>query len=140
MCKSQRDIELEQQRQWRASKKERDSIKRLHNAMNLQPPCSPISPSPPETEIPSMETRVQGYVDSGYFEQYGNIFYPDVGDPCHAPPPPLGEGVFGPYPGYFYGEIGPSHEPPRPSEADQFAARMSDAVFGSHCDDQSPLG
>ena len=56
--------------------------------MNLQPPCSPISPSPPETEIPSMETRVQGYVDSGYFEQYGNIFYPDVSDPCHAPPPP----------------------------------------------------
>ena len=32
--------------------------------MNLQPPCSPISPSPPEAEIPSIEERVQGYVDS----------------------------------------------------------------------------
>jgi hypothetical protein len=58
MCKSQRDIELEQQRQWRASKKERDSIKRMHSVMNIQPSCSPISASPPETEIPSVEDRV----------------------------------------------------------------------------------
>jgi len=68
MCKSQRDIEVEQQRQWRASKKERDSVKMMHNAMNLQPPRSPISPTPPEPVIPSVEERMQGYANSGYFE------------------------------------------------------------------------
>ena len=107
--------------------------------MNLQPPHSPISPSPPEAEIPSVEARVQKYVDSRYFEQYGHIFYPDVSGPSHAPPPPPREGVFGTYPEYFYGGIGPSHEPSRPSVADQFAARISDAVFGHHWDDHSPL-
>jgi len=105
MCKSQRDIEVEQQRQWRASKKERDSVKMMHNAMNLQPPRSPVSPSPPEVVIPSVEDRVQGYVDSGYFEQYGHIFYPDVSGPSHAP----GEGVFGTYLEYFSGGGGLSH-------------------------------
>ena len=84
MCKSQRDIDVEQQRHWRASKKERDFVKMMHNAMNLQPPRSPISPSPPKAEIPSVKERVQGYADSGYFEQ----FYPDVGGSSYAPPPP----------------------------------------------------
>ena len=51
----------------------------MHNAMNLQPPRSPISPSPPEVEIPSVDARMQGYMDAGYFEQYGHIFYPDIG-------------------------------------------------------------
>ena len=128
MCKSQRDIEVEQQRQWRASKKERDSVKMMHNAMNLQPPRSPVSPSPPEAVIPSVEDRVQGYVDSGYFEQYGHIFYPDVSGPSHAP----GEGVFGTYPEYFSGGGGPSHESSRPSAADQLATRLFDVVFGHH--------
>lgn len=140
MCKSQRDIEVEQQRQWRASKKERDSVKMMHNAMNLQPPRSPVSPSPPEAVIPSVEDRVQGYVDSGYFEQYGHIFYPDVSGPSQAPPPPPGEGVFGTYSGHFYEGEGPSHESSRPSAADQFATRLSDAVFGHHWDDHSSLG
>ena len=56
--------------------------------MNIQPPRSPISPSPPETVIPSVEERMQGYADSGYFEQYGHIFYPDVGGSSYDPPPP----------------------------------------------------
>ena len=115
-------------------------MKMMHNAMNLQPPRSPISPSPPEVEIPSMETRVQGYVDSRYFEQYGHIFYPNVSGPSHAPPPPRGEGVLGAYPEYFYGGAGPSHEPSRPSAADQFASHISDAVFGHPWDDRSSLG
>jgi len=51
----------------------------MHNAMNLQLPCSPISPSPPEVEIPSVDARIQSYMDAGYFEQYGHIFYPDIG-------------------------------------------------------------
>ena len=72
----------------------------MHNAMNLQPPRSPISPSPLEVKIPSVDARLQGYQDAGYFEQYGHIFYPDTsatpstpapGDvffgPSHAPPP-----------------------------------------------------
>ena len=88
MCKSQRDIEVEQQRQWRVSKKERDSMKMMHNAMNLEPPRSPISPTPPEPVTPSVEEMVQGYADSGYFEQFGHIFYPDVGGSSYAPPPP----------------------------------------------------
>ena len=99
--------------------------------MNLQPPRSPVSPSPPEAVIPSVEDRVQGYVDSGYFEQYGHIFYPDVSGPSHAPPPPPGEGVFGTYSEHFYEGEGPSHESSRPSTADQFATRLSDAVFAT---------
>jgi len=80
MCKSQRDIEVEQQRQWRASKKERDSIKMMHNAMNLQPPRSPISPTPPEAEIPSVPDpdRIREYLGSDNFKQYSSMFYPDV--------------------------------------------------------------
>jgi len=58
MCKSQRDIEVEQKRQCRPGKKERDSIKMMHNAMNPQPPRSPISPSPLEVDIPSVPDRI----------------------------------------------------------------------------------
>jgi len=64
-------------------------------------------------------------VDSGYFEQYEHIFYPDVGATSSAPPP--GEGVFGPY---TFNGARSSHQPPRTSEADQITARMSDAIFG----------
>ena len=60
--------------------------------MNLQPPRSPISPSPPEVEIPSVDARMQGYQDAGYFEQYSHIFYPDFGATSSPAP---GEGVFG---------------------------------------------
>ena len=43
-------------------------------------------------------------------------------------------------PDTFMGEVGPSHEPPRPSEAEIIAARASDAIFGTHWnDDQSPF-
>ena len=79
-------------------------------------------------------------MDSGYFEQYGHIFYPDVSGPSHAPPPPPGEGVFGTYPEYFSGGGGLSHMSSRPSAADQLATRLSDAVFGHHWDDHSSLG
>ena len=79
-------------------------------------------------------------MDSGYFEQYGHIFYPDVSGPSHAPPPPPGEGVFGTYLEYFSGGGGLSHMSSRPSAADQLATRLSDAVFGHHWDDHSSLG
>ena len=97
--------------------------------MNLQPPRSPISPSPPEVEIPSVEARVQRYMDAGYFEQYGHKFYPDVGATSSTPLP--GEGVFGPY--TFHG-AGSSHQPTRTSEADQITTTMSDVIFGGPYD------
>ena len=78
--------------------------------MNLQLPRSPISPSPPEVKIPSVRARMQGYMDAGYFEEYGHIFYPDVGTTSSTPAP--GEGVFGPY--TFYGAAGPSGSAPFP--------------------------
>ena len=143
MCKSQRDIEVEQQRQWRASKKEQDLIKLMHNSMNIQPPRSPISPSPPEVEIPSVEDRVGRYFSFWYFEQYGNLFYLDVGASSSFVPPPPGQDVFGTYLEYSYGAARTSYEPHRPSEADQFTARASNAVFappfGTHWSDQSSL-
>ena len=157
MCKSQRDIEVEQQRQWRASKKERDSIKRMHSAMNIQPPRSPISPSPPETVIPSVEERMQGYADSGYFEQYGHIFYPDVGGSSYDPPPPppdsYGPGAssaaapfYAPPPPPLFGSssfgsasssmMAPLHStqaaPHGLSAGELAAARLSDALFAPH--------
>ena len=82
----------------------------MHNAMNLQPPHSPISPSPPEVEIPSVEARVQGHMDAGYFEQYGHIFYPDIGATSFTPTPV--EGVFGSF--TSYGAAGPSESAPFP--------------------------
>jgi len=127
----------------------------MHNAMNLQPPRSPISPTPPEPVIPSMEEMVQGYADSGYFEQFGHIFYPDVGGSSYAPPSPppdsYGPGasttaapIFAPLPPYFGGssfgsaststmaplygiQSGPQHTS---SAADMEATRISDALFG----------
>ncbi|KAG2612469.1 hypothetical protein PVAP13_4KG292105 [Panicum virgatum] len=111
MCKSQKDIEVEQQRQWRASKTERDLIKLMHNSMNIQPPRSPISPSPPEVEIPSVENRLQGYMGSGYFEQYGNLFYPDIGASSSVP------------------HVYPQQQPHRPSEAERMAENVVGSLF-----------
>ena len=125
-------------------------MKRMHNAMNIQPPRSPISPLPPQIEIPSMEERVQGYVGSGYFEQYGNIFYSDVDDSSDAPPPPpfYGAGAsaaaapsYAPPPPPFFGNssfgiasstmMEPLHGsgPHLPSTGELAAARLSDALF-----------
>jgi len=78
--------------------------------MNLQPPRSPISPSPPEVEIPSVDARMQGYMNAVYFEEYGHYFYPDVGATSSTPAP--GEGVFGSF--TSYGAAGPSESAPFP--------------------------
>ena len=82
----------------------------MHNAMNLQPPRSPISPSPHEVEIPSVDARMQGYMDAGYFEEYGHFFYPDVGATSSTPAP--GEGVFGSF--TSFGAAGASGSAPFP--------------------------
>ena len=127
----------------------------MHNAMNLQPPRSPVSPTPPKPVIPSVEERMQGYADSGYFEQYVHIFYLDAGGSSydHPPPPPDSYGlgastvaapIFAPPPPYFGGstfgsaststmaplygiQSGPQHTS---SVADMAATRFSDALFG----------
>ena len=119
--------------------------------MNIQPPRSPISPSPPDIEIPLVKDRVHGYMGSGYFEQSGNIFYLDVGGSSSAPPPPpldfYGVGASSSsapfYPPHFgsssFGIAGssmmaPLHasqsKPSRASAAVLMAARMSNALFG----------
>ena len=53
---------------------------------------------------------MQGYMDAGYFEEYGHIFYPDVGTTSSTPAP--GEGVFGSY--TSYGVARPSVSAPFP--------------------------
>ena len=53
-------------------------------------------------------------MDAGYFEQYGHIFYPDIG--ATSSTPGLGEGVFGPY--TSYGAVGPSGSAPFPPPPD----------------------
>ena len=81
--------------------------------MNLHPPRSPISPSPPEVEIPSVDARMQVYQDAGYFEQYGHIFYPDTGATSS---PALGEGVFGSFTSFgAAGVYGSAPFPPPPA-------------------------
>ncbi|RLN09265.1 hypothetical protein C2845_PM11G18380 [Panicum miliaceum] len=139
MCKSQRDIEVEQKRQWRASKKERNSIKMMHNPMHLQPPRSQISPTPPEVEVPSVEARLSGYLNPGNFDQYGSIFYQPHGPqdrgyfgsasadhfysviygqqpPTYAapPPPPYGTGISGDIPSSSHGAESYQGMPPPP--------------------------
>jgi hypothetical protein len=59
MCKSQYDIDVEQQRTRIEKKKERDTMKHPHNHFGFQLPHSPISPTPPEVEIPSFHQRMR---------------------------------------------------------------------------------
>ena len=52
MIKNQRDILDNQERERRNNKKLRDNQKRMHTAMGLQPPLSPISLEPEAAVIP----------------------------------------------------------------------------------------
>jgi hypothetical protein len=47
MCRSQHDIQVEQQRSRRANKQMRDTMKLMHNAQGFQPPRSSPSPESP---------------------------------------------------------------------------------------------
>ena len=98
-------------------------------------------------------------MDAGYFEQYGHIFYPDIGATSSTPTP--GEGVFGPYTSYgaagssgsapfsppldygfgTFGAPGIStmapmytsqSDAPRSSAAEIFAQSAAASIFGSH--------
>jgi hypothetical protein len=75
MCKSQYDIEVEQQWMRIERKKERDTMKHLHNHFGFQPPHSPISPTPPEVEIPMFDQRMRTLINSNMINEYGSMFF-----------------------------------------------------------------
>jgi hypothetical protein len=75
MCRSQHDIQVEQQRSRRANKQMRDTMKLMHNAQGFQPPRSPPSPESPQVEIPSFEDRMRGWANSDMLNQYGPMFF-----------------------------------------------------------------
>jgi hypothetical protein len=87
MCKSQRDIEVVEQEKRKKDKKMRDTMKALHTHAGIQPPRSPISPSPPEVEIPSVDDRV--FLNLDLYYHYGSNFGSDIdASSSSAPPPP----------------------------------------------------
>jgi hypothetical protein len=67
ICKTQRDIEVAQQEERKKNKKTRDTMKALHTQAGCQPPRSPISPSPPKVEIPSLDDRVNVFLNSNLY-------------------------------------------------------------------------
>jgi hypothetical protein len=70
-------------------KKMRDTMKALHNQAGCQPPRSHISPSPLEVEIASVDDRVNAFLNSDLYNQYGSNFGSDIGaSSSSAPPPP----------------------------------------------------
>jgi hypothetical protein len=92
MCKSQYDIEVEQQMTRIERKKDRDMMKHLHNHFGFQPPRSPISPTPPEVEIPSLDQGARTMINSNMINEYGSMFFEsgEGSSSSAAPPPPLG--------------------------------------------------
>jgi hypothetical protein len=111
MCKSQYDIEVEQQWTRVERKKERDTMKHLHNHFGFQPPRSPISPTPPEVEIPMFDQRMRMMINSNMINEYGSmLFESGEGSSSSAapPPPPSSEEV----PQPFSAPQGPAAYPP----------------------------
>jgi hypothetical protein len=54
-------------------------MKDLHNQAGCQPPRALISPSPPEVEIASVDDRVNAFLNSDLYNQYGSNFGSDIG-------------------------------------------------------------
>jgi hypothetical protein len=92
MCKSQYDIEVEQQRLRRERKKEWDTMKHLHNHFGFQSLRLAISPTPPEVKIPSFDQRVRGMINSNMINEYCIMFFEsgEGSSSSVAPPPPPG--------------------------------------------------
>ena len=61
MIKNQRDILVNQEQERKNNEKLRDNQKRMHTAMQLQPPLSPISPEPEAAVIPSVEQMIESF-------------------------------------------------------------------------------
>jgi hypothetical protein len=122
MCKSQYDIEVEQQRTRIERKKERDMMKQL---------CSPISPTPPKVEISLFDQRMRNMINSNMINEYGSMFFEsgEGSSSSAAPPPPPGSEVVpqpygapqGPvvYPPPFDSPVAP---PPPPDDAEESEA------------------
>jgi hypothetical protein len=89
MCKTQRDIEVAQQEERKKDKKMRDTMKALHTQAGCQPPRSPISPSPLEVETPSVDDRVNAFLNSDLYNQYGSNFGSGIGASSSSAPPQL---------------------------------------------------
>jgi hypothetical protein len=126
MCKTQRDSEVAQQDERNKNKKMRDTMKALHNQADCQPPRSPISPSPPEVEIPSVDDRVNAFLNSDLYNLYGSNFGSDIGaSSSSAPPPPTPTG----FDSMFEGDT--TAPPPwgSPPSNDEWAARVSHKFF-----------
>ena len=100
-------------------------MKSVHNQMGIQPPHSPISPYPPEVVIPLVEERIQNFVSSDVYDQYGSMFY--------APPPAqpaMGfDAIFGGGSSSQTAETS-SYEWVPPPPSDEWAARLSLDLFG----------
>jgi hypothetical protein len=92
MCKSQYDIEVEQEQTGIERKKERVTMKQLHAHFGFQPPRSPISPTPPEVEIPQFDQRMRKMINSNIINEYGTMFFEsgEGSSSSDAPPPPPG--------------------------------------------------
>jgi hypothetical protein len=89
MCKGQYDIEVEQLRTLIERKKDRDTMKQLHAHFGFQSPRSPISPTPPEVEIPSFDQRMRTMINSNLINEYGSMFFESSeGSSSSATPPP----------------------------------------------------
>jgi hypothetical protein len=99
----------------------RDTMKALHTQAGCQPPRSPISPSPPEVEIAFVDDRVNAFLNSDLYNQYGSNFGSDIGSA--PPPPPTGfDSMF---------EDGTAVPPPwvPPPSTDAWAACVSHEFF-----------
>jgi hypothetical protein len=69
MCQSQYDIKVEQQWTRIERKKDRDTMKQLHAHFGFQPPRPPISPTPPEVEIPSFDQQMRTIINSNMINE-----------------------------------------------------------------------
>jgi hypothetical protein len=146
MCKSLFVIEVEQQRSRRERKKERDIMKQLHNHFGFHPLRSPISPTPPEVEIPTFDQRVRSMVNSGMINEYGSMFFQsgEASSSSAAPPPPPGtEEVPQPFgapvglaefPPPFSSPVAPAPDATKDPEAPpNWARRFSTEIFRWSC-------
>jgi hypothetical protein len=109
------------------NKKMRDTMKALHIQAICQPPRSPISPSPLEVEIPLVDDRVNNFLNSDLYYQYGSNFGSDIGASSSSappPPPPPSTGLT-----LFEGDtaVPPPWVPPPSTDA--WAARVSHEFF-----------
>jgi hypothetical protein len=92
MCKSQRDVLVEQQRSRRERKQMKDTLKLLHNHHGFEPPRSPPSPETKEPEIPSVDNMVAQLGSERYFQQHAHHYGYQVPNP---PRPPMGPSTSG---------------------------------------------